>query len=172
MGADGRLQSPSRFSCDVDTGRQGPTSPAKSGRPCGLPSALALSTQTSSPPPSEGAGPWEQWAHLPTWKHPTSPSQPPGDQGASLVTQSCPCRQMQLACDLRACSVPLPRSPPPSPSGVHPQPPPHFPRGPSPQPRHLPGWAAVCSAFPTPQGGAPSHQGEKGPSRQPLRTES
>lgn len=142
MGADGRLQSPSRFSCDVDTGRQGPRSPAKSGRPCGLPSHPALSTQTSSPPPSEAAGPWEQGA--PAYlKHPNKPITASWGPGAAprFVTQSCPLQTDAARLRPSGPAASPPRSPrltfrgplpaaPASLSGVpSPQPPPHLPGG-------------------------------------------
>lgn len=151
-----RLQSPSRFSCDVDTGRQGPTATCKIRKALWVASCTLLLEHTDPSLSSSGRG-WPREQGAPAYlKHPMLPSQPPGDQQPRprntelpLQTDAARLRPSGPAASSPEPSPPtfrgpLPRAPRPLLSGV----PPH-------SPAHLPVGCSVPGLSHTPCGGRP-----------------
>ena len=125
---------PPRFSCDADTGSQGPRSSTQSGRPCGLPWHLPRADLQPSFLKGSGVflpGPWEQGAPA-CLNHRNKPITASWGPGAAphFLPQSCPLRRMQRASDLRGLERPLPGAPTSSSWVPSPEPPPHLPGSP------------------------------------------
>ena len=122
---------PPRFSCDADTGSQGPRSSAQSGRPCGLPWHLPRADLQPSFLKGSGVflpGPWEQGAPA-CLNHRNKPITASWGPGAAprFLPQSCPLRRMQRTSDLWGLARPLPGAPTSSSWVPSPEPPPHLP---------------------------------------------